>query len=294
MHLIWIALCLLVQGGRSFMIHNTIHSLCLEDSRKNDSVLLKRCNLNSDLQQWFWEDQRFLVNKGTSRCLSSQQIDLISTISCDASKALWWHCHGYRLVSHNNSLELTTDGRHLFLSQKSKLSKWRSLGESSICQEMSRSKRASDESDVLQTEDNETEYDYTEEAGMTEEQRQYLRWYYRTEDPSPWKYAMLGLSVGALLLGCLLFGMGSMANRNRKKIGEYKAAAAAQAARAEELQSMTACKQPCDSPAKSSQPCEKPPLDDCKAGELKSGDIVLTWKDGNVSMLYPEAREDDV
>ncbi|KAJ8340333.1 hypothetical protein SKAU_G00349660 [Synaphobranchus kaupii] len=291
---IWIVLCLLLQVARSFMIYNTIHGLCLQDSSESNGVQLKHCNLNAHFQQWFWEDGRLLVNRGTARCLSSHQINPVLTAPCNASEGLWWDCQSHWLVSHGSSLKLTTDGKGLFLSHENKLSKWRSLEEGNICQESLRFKRASGEPYVLPTDDFETEYDYGAEEPMNEEQRNYYRWYYRTEDSSPWKYAMLALSSGALLMGCLLFGMGSMANWNRKKIGQYKAAAAAQMARAEELQGMVVLKQACVTPSRHSQANEKPALDNCEAGELRAGDVVLKWKDGNVSTLYPDAPEEDV
>ncbi|KAI1889737.1 hypothetical protein AGOR_G00166020 [Albula goreensis] len=287
----WIVLCLLVKGVSGFMIYNTVHGLCLQGSRESESVLLKPCDLGSDLQQWFWENGRFLVNGGTAKCLSNHKMDAILTASCNASDALWWDCHSHRLISHNSILQLTTNGKDLFLSQHNKLSKWRALVEGDICQKTLRSKRSSDGLNVIPTE--EPDYDYEEEETLTEQQK-YLKWYYRTEDPSPWKYAMLALSSGALMLGCLLFGMGSMANWNRKKISQYKAAAEAQAARAEELQNMAVFKQASDAPSKHSPHDNKSTPDNCETGELRAGDIVLKWKDGNVSKLFADSPEDDV
>ncbi|KAJ8247470.1 hypothetical protein GJAV_G00246810 [Gymnothorax javanicus] len=289
---LWFVFCLLFQVGRSFMIYNTMHGLCLQDSSDLTSVQLKRCNVDSRFQQWFWKDGRLLVNRGTAKCLSSDQISPVRTVPCNTSETLWWHCHSHWLISHSNSLKLTTDGQSLFLAHEHKLSKWRSLEEGNICLESVRFKRASDEPHVLPKEDLEADYDYEEEETMTEEQREYYRWYYRSEDPSSWKYAMLALSFGALLLGCLLFAIGTMANWNRKKIGKYKAAAAAEAARAEELQDMVELKQACASPSERSQPKDSQALDTCETGQLKAGDIVLTWKDGNVSTLYPEMPGD--
>ncbi|KAJ8398357.1 hypothetical protein AAFF_G00429270 [Aldrovandia affinis] len=293
------------------MVYHALHGLCLQDSRESDRVQVRRCDLDSDLQQWRWESHRFLVNEGTARCLSSQRADHVLTAACDGSDRLWWDCDRHRLISHDSPLQLSTDGRSLFLSQDTKLSKWRSLGEATICQQNLRSKRLSDEPDVSPTE----EYDYEEEEGLTEEQR-FLRWYYRTEDPAPWKYAMLALSSAALLLGCLLFGMGTMAGWNRKKIGHYKAAAAA--LKSEEVQGTFAFKQPdhkprpLETPDHKLHPLEtgehkprpldryetgehKPrPLDRYETGELRTGDVILTWKDGTVSTLYADAPEDDV
>ncbi|XP_061101649.1 solute carrier family 51 subunit beta isoform X2 [Conger conger] len=274
----WIVFCLLLQVVRSFMIYNTRHGLCLQDS--SESVLLKHCDLDSHFQQWVWDHGR-LLNKGTARCLSSHQMNPVLTASCNASEGLGWHCHSHWLISHSSSLKLTTDGKGVFLSHENKLSKWRSLVEGNICLESSKDGDA-------------YEYDYEQEETMNEEQRNYYQWYYRSEDPSPWKYAMLVLSSGALLLGCLLLGMGTMANRNRKKIGQYKAAAASQAARADELQGMAQLKQACGTPSQHSQPHGKLALDSSGVGELRAGDVILKWKDGNVSTLYPDAPEEEV
>jgi len=79
--------------------------------------------------------------------------------------------------------------------------------------------------------------------------------------------------------------------RNRKKIAKYKAAAAL-SQKGEELLVM--------SPLRDDSSCKpSPSLDRRMTGsngdvsELKAGDIVVTWKDGNASALYsdPAAEE---
>ncbi|KAJ8249461.1 hypothetical protein GJAV_G00235170 [Gymnothorax javanicus] len=75
-------------------------------------------------------------------------------------------------------------------------------------------------------------------GGMSEEQKAFLKWYYRTEDPSSWKYAMLGLSFVALLLGSVLLVIGTMANRSRRKLAQYKAVA--RTVQSDELQGLAA------------------------------------------------------
>ncbi|KAM6980586.1 uncharacterized protein FYW47_000317 [Aplochiton taeniatus] len=286
------------------MIHNTLHSLCLEDSITTGLVQLKRCNLDSEHQQWIWRDQRVLVSVGTSRCLSAHHTGPVQTVSCDHLEdwgdSLLWDCERNSLISQNNSLELSTDGKHLSLSHKSKHSKWKSLDEGDICQDRLRSKRASSEPDEFEVKM--AEEQRAGPAVMTEEQREFLRWYYRTEDPTPWKFAMLGLSFGGLLLGCLLLGMGVMANKNRKKIANYKTAALANKSEGEELKVIIEDREHSELKATYSDPMHiSPPskslveeFEHCQDNggeELKPGDIVVTWKDGNISTLYSEPVE---
>ncbi|KAM4602564.1 uncharacterized protein ACJ7VT_019188 [Polymixia lowei] len=278
----WIPVFLLLSEASSFMIHNTHHSLCLEDTTTTGLVLPKTCNLDSDLQQWIWLDRSILKSVGTSRCLSAQHRNPVRTVSCegpeDGTNGLLWDCDGGKLISQNSSLTLTTDGMQLILSHKSKQSKWRSLDEGDICQEKLRSKRASSGS-----EDGEEK-----EVGppaMTEEQRTFLLWYYRTEDSTTWTFVLLGLSFTCLLVGFLLLGMGTMANKNRKKIAKYKAAAAlAHRPEAEELQVIPEVRDYTEA----SGLLEKPSPANGETERLKPGDIVLAWKDGNVSTLYSD------
>ncbi|KAJ8252350.1 hypothetical protein COCON_G00216620 [Conger conger] len=91
-------------------------------------------------------------------------------------------------------------------------------------------------------------------GAMTEEQKAFLQWYYRTEDPSSWKYAMLGLSFGALLLGSVLLVIGTMANRSRRKLAQYKASV--RAVQMEELQGLTGVTQACSMPPQAQTPTQ--------------------------------------
>ena len=129
-------------GARAFMIHNTQRSLCLEDSAATGEVLLKRCNLDSESQQWIWIDGGMLMCVASSRCLSAMQREPVQTQSCSGSevdaKALMWDCDRGRLISRNSSMLLSADGRHLILTHQtsdSKQSTWKSLDEGDICQD---------------------------------------------------------------------------------------------------------------------------------------------------------------
>ncbi|KAG8001044.1 hypothetical protein GBF38_004835 [Nibea albiflora] len=187
--------------------------------------------------------------------------------------ATWvmWDCDRNRLINRNTSMLLSVDGGRLILTHDNKQSKWRSLNEGDICQEKLRSRRSSepDEFDAAE--------EQTGKLAMTEEQREYLRWYYRTEDPSMWRFVLLGLAFICLLAGFMLLGMGTMANKNRKEISKYRAAAVAQKHEGAELLVI--------SPHRDDS---KPSPSNGEVSELKAGNIVVTWKDGNTSCLYSD------
>ncbi|XP_029282387.1 uncharacterized protein LOC115004823 [Cottoperca gobio] len=290
----WILLFLPLLGARAFMIHNTQRSLCLEDSAATGEVLLKNCNLDSESQQWIWVDQGMLMCVVSSRCLSALQREPVRTQSCWGPEVdvtgLMWDCDRGRLINRNTSMLLSVDGWRLDLTHDSKHSKWRSLDEGDICHEKLRSRRASKHPEEFEAAEEQT-------GDMTEDEREYLRWFYRTENPTTWKFVLLGLAFVCLLVGFLLLGMGAMANKNRKKIAKYKAAAVAQ--KSEELQIIAPLRD-----VSNSRPSEsldrlmqgnQPPPPNGEVSELKAGNILVTWKDGNTSCLYsdPAAEEED-
>lgn len=126
------------------MIHNTKYSLCLEDSAAIGEVLLQKCNLDSEFQQWIWINHNMLMCAASSRCLSAMQREPLQTQSCEGPKVdtagLMWDCDKDRLISRNTSMLLSIDGRRPILTHDSKHSKWRSLDEGDICQkELSKS-----------------------------------------------------------------------------------------------------------------------------------------------------------
>ncbi|XP_056464477.1 solute carrier family 51 subunit beta isoform X2 [Gadus chalcogrammus] len=313
----WITLLVLCHEATGFLIHNTQHSLCLEDQAGPGpgAVGLGRCNLDSRFQQWVWLNRRVLRNLGSDRCLASRGIDLVRTVGCPAAmeeqeeeevvvqgagagageggagvveEEMLWDCLRSRLISVISGLELSVDDSlSLALSPLYQRSgRWRSLDEGDICQEILRSKRASREPGEFE-EPSESMDPRDAMAGMTEEQKKFLSWYYRTEDPTIWKFVMLGLSFVSLLVGFLLLGMGSMANKNRREIAKYKAAAAlARQPGGEELQTLNDFQGHNDLEAPPQGHSPAPPALD--GAGLSQGEIVLTWRDGNVSTLYPD------
>lgn len=126
-------------GTRAFLIHNVHHSLCLEETVATAEVVLKRCSLDSESQQWVWLDRSRLMSVASSRCLSSHDIRPVRTEACpepeEEAKGLEWDCDRDRLIGRNTSMLLSLDGRRLTLSNGNKHSKWRSLDEGDICQE---------------------------------------------------------------------------------------------------------------------------------------------------------------
>ncbi|XP_023188617.1 uncharacterized protein LOC111608447 [Xiphophorus maculatus] len=282
----WVFLLLLVPGGQMFMIHSTQHGLCLEESADTGQVLLKQCDLDSQAQQWLWINQGMLMCVGSSRCLSAQQNHPVQTQACPGSDQealeLMWDCSSNRLSSRNTSLLLSTDGQRVILTNHLKHFEWKSLDEVDVCQTSLRLRRASEDQDPLENQ---------EEAadgmkGMTEEQREYFRWFYRTEDPTIWTFVLLVLAFVCLLIGFLLLGMGAMANKSRKKIAKYKAQASlVKRHEGEELQVVSAHRDNGTSPLLQGQMSS---MSEGDTKEMKAGDIVVTWKDGNTSCLYPD------
>ncbi|XP_028257976.1 uncharacterized protein LOC114433543 isoform X2 [Parambassis ranga] len=289
----WALLFLLLQGSLAFNIQNPGLSLCLEDSAETSEVLLRKCNRGSESQQWVWINQSMLMCVASFRCLSAQQRDPVQTQLChnpgvDAA-GLMWDCDQDRLISRSTLLVLSTNGQHAILTYNSQFSKWRSLDKVDICHGRQRLKRTSDDSAQAEALEGQTD----ELAPMTKEQRDYLCWYYRTEDPTTWKLVLLGLAFICLLLGFLLLGMGTMANKSRKKIAKYKAAASlVRKHEGEELQAISLLRGSNISPSGSLGQGNKPSMSNRDISELTAGNIVVTWRDGNTSHLYSDPKED--
>lgn len=160
---------------------------------------------------------------------------------------------------------------------------WRSVDTADICQKTLRSRRESD----LETD----EFDFAEtsspEQRMTEAQMKFLQWYYRTEDPTPWKFGMLAFAFLGLLIGAMLIVMGMMGNRNRKQIAKYKASTKVKEVKAEteELQVII-------TENNEEKTHHNTTHNSGVSDELKPGEIMVTWRDGNVSTLYPEPADE--
>ncbi|XP_011607876.1 uncharacterized protein [Takifugu rubripes] len=290
----WILLStlLLAPGVKTFLLYNAHHSLCLHESKATGEVLLQVCIPDSESQQWMWIDGGMLMGVASSKCLLAVQRKPLKTHSCKGlnvdPSALMWGYDEDSLISRNISMFLSVDGQQPTLSHSNKFSKWKILDTDDLCRQSIRHKRSSHDDPNLAAGNQKGKL-----ASMTEEEQEYLRWYYRTEDPTMWKFVLIGVAFLCLLAGFLLLGLGAMANRNRKEIAKYKAAAMAQN-HGEELQCL-----PQDSDSKVSHSADSPFLEEkpspCNLGvnDLKAGSIVVTWNDGNTSELFPNPSTDD-
>ncbi|XP_057703499.1 solute carrier family 51 subunit beta [Corythoichthys intestinalis] len=245
-----VLLLLFLSGGGAFLLRPLSRNMCLEERWPSGGVVLSVCRPSSVAQRWTWKGHGMLASVLTSRCLSPHRPGV--TLPCQEGAMLEWTCRGNTLLARAARWRLTAVWND-----------WRDEEEFSRCQR--RYRRASpDDEDTFVEEGEESK------AAMTEEQKEYLRWFYRTEDPTVWKFVLLGLAFVCLLVGFLLLGMGAMASKNRRKIAKYKAAALV-AGKCEERPGVAA--------------------DACNGdtGDLKAGSIVVTWKDGNTSCLYADA-----
>lgn len=133
----WTFDCTTATGVKTFMFYNTQHSLCLHGSEATDEVLLKKCDLQSNFQQWIWIDQGMLMCVASSKCLLATQSKPLKTQACDGVDVdpimLMWDCDKDRLISRKTSMFLSVEGRHLTLSHSNKYSKWKSLDTDDIC-----------------------------------------------------------------------------------------------------------------------------------------------------------------
>lgn len=120
------------------MIYNTHSSLCLEESATTNEVMLKKCDLDSESQEWMWISQGMLASVASSRCLSVTEGG-IQTHTCyglnEDAAGLMWDCDRGRLVSTSTSMMLSINDQGLILTHDSKHSQWRSMNEGDICQE---------------------------------------------------------------------------------------------------------------------------------------------------------------
>ncbi|XP_038623273.1 organic solute transporter subunit beta [Tachyglossus aculeatus] len=119
----------------------------------------------------------------------------------------------------------------------------------------------------------------THAAGLSQEELEQMRWYYRTEDPTPWNYSMLVLACLVLVIGLSLLGTNIRNNRNRKT-------------RAREKQREKAYPQSCSEPSKDSED-----LNNVKEGFLSeepTPDRVIELKEKQLTGVNEESTEADV
>ncbi|XP_078386080.1 organic solute transporter subunit beta isoform X2 [Cetorhinus maximus] len=126
---------------------------------------------------------------------------------------------------------------------------------------------------------------------------------YPMEDPTNWNYAMLVLAFIALFLGFLILALCSRANK-KKKIKALNELENMNAIQSESVQKMIVqYSDEIDSPAETDQmlPTKKAYISLDKVPQSSSpkispepGEIMIEWKDGNISSLFMDAKEDHV
>lgn len=117
-----------------------------------------------------------------------------------------------------------------------------------------------------------------------EEQMNNIRWFYRTEDPSAWNYSILALSLVGLLLGVFILARNMITNRKRKHDILYTPAAMDMKSTGLEPKQATVLLTEDNSPLRQDLGLDDP----------EAGDIVVEWKDGNITSLYREVVTNNV
>ncbi|XP_067874126.1 solute carrier family 51 subunit beta [Heterodontus francisci] len=303
----WLILCVLLQGVEVFIIKSSDNQ-CLEASLESNLVLTDRCNPDLQLQDWVWK-QNWLFNQGNQRCLSADQTLNVQTATCENVTSLIWICTNRRLVHRASSLYLIAEGNLVLISkEKKKNSKWSSVNNTRIC-EMSFQEnplvtakaqmlaREFEETDV-ETISNVRQHETQEEETTTAKQISYV-----IEDSTNWNYSMLGLAFIALFLGFLILALSSSANK-KKKIKALNDAKDKNATESESLQKMMVqYTDEIDNTAETDQMLQTKQAYISMNQALQSsspkispkpGEIVIEWKDGNISSLFRNAKEDDV
>ncbi|KAH1184159.1 hypothetical protein KIL84_014775, partial [Mauremys mutica] len=284
---LWIILFLLVQGTQGFLIQNAQVKLCLQASTTDENLLLEACNPTSKFQHWSWQDNS-LINQGTRKCLSTDGANSVRSSPCESAAHANWECVNFTLHSVGSThMYLTADKNKAALANtKSPSSRWRVSRGQSVCDQKPAKAEGGRYFAMPLTSTqmhDEVEGNPTPGMPMSQEQLQEMVWFFRTGDSSTWNYSILVLSLVVLFLGFLLLGINIMANRTRKIILVYEQA------------------------AKPAEPEAKPPFVDLKEDNnlnpltqdlllkgQRPGEVLVQWKDGNVTALYADKPEEDM
>ncbi|KAM6426269.1 organic solute transporter subunit beta [Liasis olivaceus] len=108
-------------------------------------------------------------------------------------------------------------------------------------------------------------------------------WFYRREDPSAWNYCILGLSFLVLLIGVVLLGANIKANRNHKKPLQKQGYEVSLPNEAEMKQAFVLLNKENLDPAG----------EDLLTKASNVGEVMVRWKDGNMTALYADANEEE-
>lgn len=118
-----------------------------------------------------------------------------------------------------------------------------------------------------------------------EEQMKNIQWFFRTEDPSAWNYSILGLSIVALLIGVIILARNMVSNRKRKHDMLYAPASMDMKSTELDPKQATVLLTEDDSALRQDLGLDK---------GREAGDIVVEWKDGNVTSLYRDMATSEV
>ncbi|XP_050759486.1 organic solute transporter subunit beta [Gymnogyps californianus] len=253
----------------------------------NGNLLLEDCNPESDFQDWSWQGDS-LMNHGTQSCLSAVGADRVQTSLCGSAGYTRWDCSNSLLSPLGSSQGyLVANRKGVALNNVRGLkAQWQDIADRSVCEE----KAAEAEEDryfpaaLASTH----VYEHTAgnanlELGIGQEELENLLWFFRREDPSTWNYSILALSFVAMILALLLLGINIVRNRKRK-IHMYKEAV--QTAQQAELEAKQALM-----PMQEYSPAELR-KQELVPQDQRPGEVVVQWKDGNVTSLYTERSED--
>ncbi|XP_038669769.1 solute carrier family 51 subunit beta isoform X2 [Scyliorhinus canicula] len=320
----WLILCVLLQGVQDFIIKNSGNK-CLEASLEGNQVLTVKCNPDSLLQDWVWKQNR-LFNQGSRRCLSAGQTLIVKTAACENTIGLTWICTKRRLVHVARTMYLIADENIVFISkERKKNSKWSSMNVLRVQQEPTKCRKTEAskgnleitlaKTQMLSTEFKEkvggTISDVRQNETKMEETTTAKQLLHPMEDSTNWNYAMLALASIALFLGFLILALCSRANQ-KKKIKALSELENRNATASKPVQKMVA--QPADkignsadeidSSAETDQMLQankqayifmdQAPYRSSPKISPKPGEIMIEWKDGNISSLFMDAKEDDV
>uniref|UniRef100_UPI00398ED555 uncharacterized protein n=1 Tax=Pristiophorus japonicus TaxID=55135 RepID=UPI00398ED555 len=300
----WLLLCVLLQGVEVFIIKSS-DDQCLEASSESSGVLTDTCKPDSQLQDWVWK-QGWLFNQGTKRCLSADQTLVVHTAACENVTSLRWICTNRRLVHEDMSRNLISNGSTVFISKgRKKNSKWSSTNDTSICEKPFQESPwiISANVQMLTAAFEETGDRAVNNRTQEEETTTAKQISFAIEDPTNWNYSILALAFGALFLGFLILVLSSRANKKQKikalneskdKIATEKESLqktmiqyAAEVDNYTEIDQMLQTKQAYIS-------MNQVPSSSSPQTSAKRGEIMIEWKDGNISSLFMDAKEDDV
>ncbi|XP_044301002.1 organic solute transporter subunit beta isoform X2 [Varanus komodoensis] len=121
---------------------------------------------------------------------------------------------------------------------------------------------------------------------MSPEQLQELLWFFRTDEMPAWNYSTLALSFMVLLIGVVLLGTTIKANKNRKATYlQGDQSKASQLTDAEMKQGFVTLKESSNLNSAAEHLDPNPQDED---------QVLVHWKDGTTTSLYPEVSEEDV